>query len=83
MTADAAIAQVGHALRVAAAQDADAGWKADYERRCAANRVALALAVRYLLDDAADVASRDRARAALAEYDAIARTLQERMEGKR
>ena len=36
MTADAAIAQVGHALRVAAAQDADAGWKADYERRCKA-----------------------------------------------
>ncbi len=78
MTATDAIAQVGHALRVAAAQDADAAWKADFARRKSLNHVALMFATRGLLSDPGDLGAITRARAAVAEYKALGDELAKR-----
>lgn len=83
MNAPDAIATVSRAFRVAAEQDADRGWHADYKRREAINHSGLASVLAYWLDNPDSMFAQDEARAALAQYRALQAEMWARVEGMR
>lgn len=82
MNAPDAIATVARAFRVAAEQDADRGWHADYSRREAGNHAELAVTLSMLLDMPTSKHVQDDARRLLAQYRALRAELWDRVEGK-
>ena len=83
MNAPDAIATVSRAFRVAAEQDADRGWHADYKRREAANHAALAVALSMLLEMPDSTLVQADARGLLAQYRALQAEMWARVEGMR
>lgn len=75
------IATVGREVRAARLATLDPVWWVEHQRRASANRTALMLALKYVCASPDSVQARERARAAIAEYDALAVALRERIGG--